>query len=116
MQGYYVSRPIPAEAFEAIRCLRSPANVKYVSLKGGLPAVRGSLYNDPQYQARYPMYQIIRQQLTDAAVRLATPAYQAVSTRMAATLAPITRIDPERTADELAVQVRKAIDGKGLLP
>ncbi len=49
-------------------------------------------------------------------MRLATPAYQAVSTRIAATLAPITRIDPEKTADELAVQVRKAIDGKGLLP
>ena len=41
------------------------------------------------------MYEIIRRQLTNAAVRLATPAYQAVSTRIAATLAPITRIDPE---------------------
>ncbi|WIM90288.1 extracellular solute-binding protein [Candidatus Mycobacterium wuenschmannii] len=105
-----------AEAFEAIRCLRSPAGEKFVSLHGGLPAVRASLYADPQFQAKYPMYEIIRQQLSDPAVRLATPAYQSVSTRIAATLAPITRIDPERTADELAVQVRKAIDGKGLLP
>lgn len=105
-----------AEAYQAIRCLRSPANEKYVSLAGGLPAVRTSLYADPQFQAKYPMYEIIRRQLTDPAVRLATPAYQSVSTRIAATLAPITRIDPERTADELAVQVRKAVDGKGLLP
>lgn len=105
-----------AEAFEAIRCLRSPANEKYISLDGGLPAVRTSLYADPQFQAKYPMYEIIRRQLTDPAVRLATPAYQSVSTRIAATLAPITRIDPERTADELAAQVRKSIDGKGLLP
>jgi multiple sugar transport system substrate-binding protein len=105
-----------AEAFEAIRCLRSPANEKYVSLEGGLPAVRTSLYSDAQFQAKYPMYEIIRRQLTDPAVRLATPAYQSVSTRIAATIAPITRIEPERTADELAVQVRKAIDGKGLLP
>ena len=105
-----------AEAYQAIRCLRSPGNEKYVSLEGGLPAVRTSLYADPQFQAKYPMYEIIRRQLTDPAVRLATPAYQAVSTRIAATLAPITRIDPETTADELAVQVRKAIDGKGLLP
>jgi multiple sugar transport system substrate-binding protein len=104
-----------AEAYQAIRCLRSPANEKYLSLKGGLPAVRTSLYTDPQFQARYPMYDIIRRQLSDPAVRLATPAYQSVSTRMAATLAPITRIDAT-TADELAVQVRKAIDGKGLLP
>jgi multiple sugar transport system substrate-binding protein len=105
-----------AEAYEAIRCLRDPGNEKYISLKGGLPAVRTSLYADPQFQAKYPMYEIIRRQLTNAAVRLATPAYQAVSTRIAATLAPITRIDPETTADKLAVQVRKAIDGKGLLP
>jgi multiple sugar transport system substrate-binding protein len=35
---------------------------------------------------------------------------------MSATLDPITDIDPEKTADELTVQVQKAIDGKGLLP
>ena len=104
------------EAYEAIRCLRNSSNEKYISLEGGVPAVRTSLYADPQFQAKYPMYEIIRRQLTKPAVRLATPAYQAVSTRIAATLAPITRIDPETTADELAVQVRKAIDGKGLLP
>nr|BBX81111.1 trehalose-binding lipoprotein LpqY [Mycobacterium florentinum] len=105
-----------AEAFEAIRCLRSLANQKYISIGGGLPAVRTSVYSDPQFQTKYPMYTIIRQQLTDAAVRPATPAYQAMSIRLAAALSPITEIDPEQTAEELAAQVRKAIDGKGLLP
>ncbi len=105
-----------AEAFEAVRCLRSPENQRYTSVEGGLPAVRASLYDDPAFQARYPQYEIIREQLTDAAVRPATPNYQAVSTRISATLAPINEIDPERTADELAEQVQKAIDGKGLIP
>lgn len=105
-----------AEAFETIRCLRSLANQKYISIAGGLPPVRTSVYSDPQFQLKYPMYPIIRQQLTDAAVRPATPAYQAVSIRLAAALSPITEIDPDRTADELATQVQKAIDGKGLLP
>ncbi|MDT5164385.1 MAG: trehalose/maltose transport system substrate-binding protein, partial [Mycobacterium sp.] len=50
-----------AEAFEAIRCLRSPVNDKFISLDGGLPAVRTSLYADSQFQAKYPMYEIIRQ-------------------------------------------------------
>ncbi len=104
------------EAFEAIRCLRSLPNQKYVSIKGGLPAVRTSLYFDPQFQAKYPMHRVIRQQLTNAAVRPPTPLYQAVSTRISATLAPITRIDPEKTADELRAQVQKSIDGKGLIP
>jgi multiple sugar transport system substrate-binding protein len=105
-----------AEAFEAIRCLRNLRSQKYVSIEGGLPAVRTSLYSDPEFQTRYPAYTTIRQQLTDAAVRPATPAYQALSLRLAAALSPITGIDPERTADELAVQAQKAIDGKGLLP
>ncbi|KZS74188.1 ABC transporter substrate-binding protein [Mycobacterium kansasii] len=105
-----------AEAFEAVRCLRNLQNQKYVSIQGGLPAVRASLYSDPQFQAKYPMYEIIRQQLTDAAVRPATPAYQAVSLRLAAALSPVTKIDPERTADDITAQVQKAVDGKGLLP
>ncbi|KZS55497.1 extracellular solute-binding protein [Mycobacterium ostraviense] len=105
-----------AEAFEAVRCLRNLQNQQYLSIQGGLPAVRTSLYSDPQFQAKYPMYEIIRRQLTDAAVRPATPAYQAVSLRLAAALSPVTKIDPERTADELAAQVHKAVDGKGLLP
>lgn len=105
-----------AEAFEVVRCLRNRANQQYVSIEGGLPAVRSSLYSDPRFQAKYPMYEIIRQQLTDAAVRPATPAYQALSIRLATALSPVTQIDPERTADELTVQAQKAIDGKGLLP
>ena len=105
-----------AEAFEAVRCLRSLQSQKYVSIAGGLPAVRISLYSDPQFQTKYPMYTVIRQQLTDAAVRPATPVYQAVAIRLASVLSPITEIDPDRTADELTSQVQKAIDGKGLLP
>ncbi|MET0456381.1 MAG: ABC transporter substrate-binding protein [Mycobacterium sp.] len=105
-----------AEAFEAIRCMRSAENQRYTSIEGGLPAVRASLYDDPAFQAKYPQYEIIREQLTNAAVRPATPVYQAVSTRLSATLAPITDIDPEPMADELTEQVQKAIDGKGLIP
>ncbi|MCW2511253.1 MAG: malE [Mycobacterium sp.] len=105
-----------AEAFEAIRCLRNVENQRYTSVEGGLPAVRTSLYDDPAFQKKYPQYAIIREQLTNAAVRPATPVYQAVSTRISATLAPINAIDPEKTADELADQVQKAIDGKGLIP
>lgn len=105
-----------AEAFEAIRCLRDLDNQRYTSVEGGLPAVRTSLYSDPAFQAKYPQYAIIRDQLTNAAVRPATPLYQAVSTMMSATLAPISAIDPERTADRLTEQVQKAIDGRGLIP
>ena len=105
-----------AEAFEAIRCIRNAENQRYTAVEGGLAAVRASLYDDPAFQRKYPQYAIIRDQLTNAAVRPATPVYQAVSTRISATLAPINAIDSDRTADVLADQVQKAIDGKGLIP
>ncbi len=105
-----------AEAFQAVRCLRDVPSEKYIALQAGLPAARTSLYADPQFRAKYPMYDVIRRQLGNAAARIATPVYPAVSTRMAATLSPISAIDPDNTADELAVQVRKAIRGRGLLP
>ncbi len=104
------------DAFEAIRCIRNLDNQRYTSIEGGLPAVRESLYSDPEFQQKYPQYAIIRDQLTNAAVRPATPNYQAVSTRISATLAPVSSIDPDKTADELTEQVQKAIDGKGLIP
>src|SRR6185312_11350546 len=105
-----------AEAFEAVRCLRNAQNGMYLSIQGGLPTVRASLYDDPQFQLKYPAHTIIRNQLTDAAVRPLTPVYQAVSMRISATLAPITAIDPDATADRLTDEVQKAIDGKGLIP
>jgi multiple sugar transport system substrate-binding protein len=105
-----------AQAFQAIRCLRDVHSEKYIALEGGLPAARTSVYSDPQFQAKYPMYDIIRQQLTHAAARIATPVYQSVSTRIAATLSPINEIEPDKTADDLAVQVQKTVDGRGLLP
>jgi multiple sugar transport system substrate-binding protein len=77
---------------------------------------RAEAFEAIRFQAKYPQYAIIKEQLTNAAVRPATPVYQAVSTRISVTLAPITNIDPDRTADELTVQVQKAIDGKGLIP
>jgi multiple sugar transport system substrate-binding protein len=102
-----------AEAFEAVRCIRDVENQKYTSIEGGLPAVRASLYSDPAFQQKYPQYAIIRDQLTNAAVRPATPNYQAVSTRSRRRWRRSPGSTSEKTADELTDQVQKAIDGKG---
>lgn len=105
-----------AEAFETVRCLRDRANQKFLSIRGGLPSVRDSLYDDTDFQAKFPQHTVIREQLRDAALRPQTPVYQVLSTRLAATLAPISAIDPQRTADELTREAQKALDGKGLIP
>ena len=104
-----------AEAFEAIRCLRNVENQRYTSVEGGLPAVRASLRRSG-VPGQVPAVRDHPRAAHQRRGAPATPVYQAVSTRISVTLAPITDIDPERTADELTEQVQKAIDGKGLIP
>jgi multiple sugar transport system substrate-binding protein len=64
------------------------------------------------------MGDIIGQQLAAdrAATRPPSPVYQSISTLVTATLSPVGAWDPESMVDELADQVQKAIDGKGLIP
>ena len=104
-----------AEAFEAVRCLRNVREPEvHRRSRAACPRCARRCTTIRQFQTKYPQYAIIRDQLTDAAVRPATPVYQAVSTRISATLAPITGIDPEKTADELdRCRCRRRSTGRG---
>ncbi len=107
-----------ALAFEAAECLTTPAAQKIYAIDGGNPPVLKALYGDPDFRAAYPMGDIIGQQLAAdrAATRPPSPVYQSISTLVTATLSPVGAWDPESMVDELADQVQKAIDGKGLIP
>lgn len=106
----------PNLAREAILCLRSKENQKYMSLNAGTPPTYASLYDDPEMQAAYPMLDIIREQLEHAVSRPKTPFYQNVSTVVAAALSPPSEIDPEAVAARLERDIQNALDSKGLLP
>jgi multiple sugar transport system substrate-binding protein len=54
--------------------------------------------------------------LKNAAPRPRTPAYQNLSTVVAAELSPPAGIDPSRTAESLKKSIQAAIDSKGVLP
>lgn len=77
-----------------------------------------AIYDDPDFQAAYPMGQQIKTQLEseNAALRPASPVYQAISTLLVAKLSPVGAWDPETLVDQLADQVDKAIKGEGLIP
>jgi len=106
----------PAEAFDAVKCLRNAANQKFLAIKAGQPPTIESVYADPEMAQAYPMKQEILDELKDAAPRPLTPAYQNVSTVVAAQLSPPSAIDPQRTAAELKTSIQEAIDSKGVLP
>ncbi|MCQ4119821.1 ABC transporter substrate-binding protein [Rhodococcus sp. FXJ9.536] len=106
----------PDLAFEAVSCLRNEENQRNNAVNGGVPPTLARLYDDPAFQEAYPAWQQVRDGLNTAAVRPVSPAYQSISTLITATLNPVGDIDPPRTVDELAEQVRKAVNSEGLIP
>lgn len=106
----------PDLAFEAAKCLRNAASQKFLAIKAGQPPSIESVYADPEMTEAYPMKQEILDELKDAAPRPLTPAYQNLSTVVAAQLSPPSAIDPGRTAAELKKSIQDAIDSKGVLP
>lgn len=106
----------PDLAREAILCLRSRENQKFMTLNNGTPPTFRSLYDDPELEAAYPMLGVIRDQLERAVSRPKTPFYQNISTVVAYVLSPLDRIDPEATARELDERIRAALESRGILP
>ena len=106
----------PNEAFDAAMCMRSPENQLIHAQNGNEPPTLESLYQDPELQKAYPMYQDLLTLLQTAVPRPPTPLYQNISTIVSSTLSPPQDIDPEKTADELKEKIQEAIDGKGILP
>ncbi|MFW2237344.1 ABC transporter substrate-binding protein [Rhodococcus opacus] len=103
-------------AFEAVSCLRNEENQRNNAVNGGVPPTLASLYDDPAFQEAYPAWREVRESLETASVRPVSPAYQSISTLITDTLNPVGDIDPPRTVDELAEQVRKAVNSEGLIP
>ncbi|APU13003.1 MULTISPECIES: ABC transporter substrate-binding protein [Actinoalloteichus] len=106
----------PDEAFEAALCLRNAENQQYSAINDGVPPTIESVYDEPEMEDAYPMKDVILEELQDAANRPLTPAYQNVSTVLAATLSPPGNIVPEATAEELRQSVQDALESKGVLP
>ncbi|MDQ3851114.1 MAG: extracellular solute-binding protein [Actinomycetota bacterium] len=110
----------PAEAFAATECLVRPPNQVEVAKLGGLPPVRGDLYDQPAVKKIYPGFSdVIRQSIQDAAPRPSqSPAYQDLSLAIQRAMSPTTKIDPRNPAptyDELRSKVKAAVKREGLL-
>jgi multiple sugar transport system substrate-binding protein len=106
----------PDLAFQAVQCLRGPEAQKYLAVNAGEPPSIESVYNDPEMVKAYPMKDQLLDELKNASPRPRTPAYQNLSTVVAAQLSPPSSIDPQKTAASLKKAIQDAIDSKGVLP
>ena len=106
----------PGEAFDAAMCMRSPAHQLQHALDAGNPPTNRTVYDQPEMQKAYPMYQAMLTELENAVPRPVSPVYQNISTVLSTTLSPPSAINPQASADELRTSIQDAIDGKGILP
>lgn len=67
------------EAYDAIRCIVSPAMEKVRAVELGDPAANGTVYDDPQIRKLFPMADLMRDSINDAGPRPVTPYYGDVS-------------------------------------
>jgi multiple sugar transport system substrate-binding protein len=106
----------PDLAFQAALCLRSADSQKYLAVNSGQAPSIESVYDAPEMTKAYPMKAELLDELKSSAPRPRTPAYQNLSTVVAAQLSPPSAIDPQKTADSLRKSIQQAIDSKGVLP
>jgi multiple sugar transport system substrate-binding protein len=105
----------PAEAFEAAACLRSAANQRLAATRGGLPPTLDALYDDPAVVTQFPFADLLRESITAAGPRPATPAYSDVSLAVQQVLHPPASVDPAAAVPRLRRTIDAALASKALL-
>ena len=106
----------PDEAFDAAMCMRSPENQLKHALDAGNPPTNRTVYDQPEMQEAYPMYEELLLQLENAVPRPISPVYQNISRVLSSTLSPPAAFNPQASADAVRTAVQDAIEGKGILP
>ncbi|MGH3751231.1 MAG: extracellular solute-binding protein [Pseudonocardiaceae bacterium] len=106
----------PAEAFEAVQCLRNRDNQLRNAVDLGRPPALLALYDDPALQESFPAWQAIRDSLHSASVRPRIPAYKSISIAISEVLNPPAKIDPDTVVDQLTDEIVKAATSQGLVP
>jgi len=93
---------------EAVRCLTTADSQRRYMLKSKNPAARSAVYDDPEVRKAFPMADLIRESIGDAAPRPKSPYYTDVSTAVTRTFHPPASVRPATTpaaADRFVVGV-----------
>jgi multiple sugar transport system substrate-binding protein len=98
----------PDLAVAAVQCLTTADSQRRYMLKSKNPAARAVVYDDPDVRRAFPMADLIRDSIADAAPRPKTPYYTDVSAALVREFHPPAAVRPDRTpaaADRLVVGV-----------
>ncbi len=105
----------PELAYEAVECISSEANQKLYMLGTGNPAAKKAVYEDAEVKKAFPMAELIRSSLDDAAPRPQSPFYGEVSTGLQTAFSPPSAVNPDTTPGEAAKLITAVVKGEKLL-
>jgi multiple sugar transport system substrate-binding protein len=97
-----------ALAVDAVRCITTADHERRYMLSSKNPVARAAVYDDPEIRRAFPMADLIRESIADAAPRPQTPYYTDVSAAVTRTFHPPASVDPATTpaaADRLVTGV-----------
>lgn len=102
-------------ALDAAQCIVTPENQAEYFATNGNPPASTKAYDDPAVQKAFPMADVIRESLEQAAPRPQTPYYNEVSTGLQETWHPPTSVDPDTTPQESTDFITAVLRGEALL-
>jgi len=102
-------------AYEAAVCIVDPAKQAEYFVSDGNPPSSVSAYDDPQVQETFPMADLIRTSLEQAAPRPQTPFYNEVSAGLQETWYPPSDVDPETSPGAATELITGVLRGERLL-
>lgn len=103
------------ESYEAAACIVRPEHQAAYFVTDGNPPSNTTAYDDPDVQATFPMADVIRQSLEQAAPRPQTPYYNEVSQGLQETWHPPSSVDPDSTPQESTDFIVAVLRGERLL-
>lgn len=103
------------EAYEAAACIVRPENQAAYFVSDGNPPASTVAYDDPEVQETFPMADVIRQSLEQAAPRPQTPYYNEVSQGLQETWHAPRDVDPGSTPQQATDFIVAVLRGERLL-
>jgi multiple sugar transport system substrate-binding protein len=105
----------PGEALAAVRCITTVENNAQYMVEAGNPAARGAAYDDPAVREAFPMADLIRDSINDAAPRPITPYYGDVSSSVQRNWHPASSVQAPDTPEETDTYMGEVLRGDRLL-
>jgi multiple sugar transport system substrate-binding protein len=102
-------------AFQAVKCLTSPAVEKQNMLLSGNPVSNGSVYDDPEIQQKFPMASLMRDSINEAGSRPVTPYYGDVSSAIQRIWHPESSLNPNSAPAASSKLIGDVLHDKRLL-